>query len=78
MNQEEQGKIYQLIQSEDINNWELAYQLIKGNSNRESAIYTMMGDLHKYSNDKRVGMRDWAGDKLRTEIESFITSIIHD
>lgn len=30
MNQEEQDKIYQLIQTEDINNWELAYQLSVG------------------------------------------------
>lgn len=41
MNQEEQDKIYQLIQTEDINNWELAYQLIRGRFNRERSNYIM-------------------------------------
>ena len=48
MNQEEQDKIYQLIQTEDINNWELAYQLIRGLYGRDKANYIISLFLKAY------------------------------
>lgn len=51
MNQEEQDKIYQLIQTEDINNWELAYQLSVGLIEEDESKILFKQLLNKLYND---------------------------
>ena len=72
MNQEEQDKIYQLIQTEDINNWELAYQLSVGLIEEDESKILFKKLLNKLYNDfeyKFLTERNMLGVRVLTNFQ---------
>lgn len=81
MNQEEQDKIYQLIQTEDINNWELAYQLIRGLLiDRDTSNYWMEKYLNSHLEYVRNNVIDeysiFEYQNIRRNIQDFVQTMI--